>query len=87
MSGYFVNKYMKDQYGTMVQVEKGLQEHRLKEPIPAELLGRLIDAWRAMRKGPNEVPEAYRVGGEWQTIISNVFDCSQAPSRRETAMR
>ena len=71
--GYFVHRYMKDHFGTMVQLEKGLRDQRVKERIPAELLGRLIGAWRAMKKEPNEVPEAYRVGGEWQAIMSEAF--------------
>lgn len=71
--GYYVTKYMTDRFGTILQLEKGLRDHRVKEPIPGELLGRLIDAWRAMKKAPNELPDAYRVGGEWQSIISKSF--------------
>ena len=67
---YYVNKYTKDHYGTTVQLERGLQDHRVREPIQAELLGRLIGAWHAMKTKPNELPEAYRVGGEWLSIIS-----------------
>ncbi len=71
--GYYVTKFMKTQYGTPLQLEQGLRDHRVKEPISAELLGRLIAAWRAMKTEPNELPEAYRVGGEWQSIISQAF--------------
>lgn len=71
--GYFVTKYLNPHYGTPLQLQMGLRDHRTKEPIPGDLLGRLIEAWRAMKKEPNELPQAYRVGGEWQALISNAF--------------
>lgn len=71
--GYFVTKYMNPRYATPLQLEMGLQDHSAKEPISGELLRRLLRAWRAMKKEPNELPEAYRIAGEWQAIISKAF--------------
>ena len=71
--GYFVTKYMNPRYGTRAQLELGLQDHRANEPISGELLHRLLRAWRAMTLEQSEVPEAYRVGGEWQALLARPF--------------
>lgn len=70
---YYVTRYLRQDYGTALQLQEGLRDHRSREPVPDELLQRLALAWQAMKKDPADLPEPYRLGGEWQSIVSKAF--------------
>jgi putative sugar O-methyltransferase len=69
----YVTRYLREDYGTIDQLRKGIQDHRPEEPISHELLDRLIRSWQAMKADAIDTPPAYRLGGEWQAIVSRVF--------------
>ena len=73
VSSYYVTKYAREEFGTLQQLEAGLQDNRQLTPTPFQLLDRLIEAWRAMNKEAQHVPLAYQVGGEWRAIVTQAF--------------
>jgi hypothetical protein len=70
--GYYLEKYVREEYGTMKQLEAGIKDHRTDIIIPEENLLRLIRAWQAMTE-KREFPKAYEVGGDWTPIIFKAF--------------
>jgi hypothetical protein len=70
---YYVNRYLRPDYGTAAQLAQGLQDRRAAGRTPPDLLQRLVRAWHAMKRVPDSIPAPYRVGGEWAHLISDYF--------------
>ena len=72
-SGYYVSKYLRDDFGTVAQLEAGLRDNAQLTPTPPAVLDRLLQAWRAMQPAAANAPAEYQVGGEWKAIVTEAF--------------
>jgi hypothetical protein len=72
-SNYYVNRYLRPDYGTAAQLAEGLQDRRGAGRTPSDLLQRLVRAWHAMKSAADSVPAPFRVGGEWAHLMSDYF--------------
>jgi hypothetical protein len=72
-SNYYVNRYLRPDYGTAAQLAEGLEDRRGRGRTPSDLLQRLVRAWHAMKRAADSVPAPFRVGGEWAHLMSDYF--------------
>jgi hypothetical protein len=72
-SSYYVSRYLRDDVGTVAQLEAGLRDNAQHAPTPPAVLERLLRAWQTMRPAAEEAPAAYHVGGEWRAIVAEAF--------------
>jgi hypothetical protein len=72
-SNYYVNRYLRPDYGTAAQLAHGLEDRRGARRTPSNLLQRLVHAWHAMKRAADSVPAPFRVGGEWAHLMSDYF--------------
>jgi putative sugar O-methyltransferase len=71
--GYYVEKYVRPDYGTSAQLRRGLRRRPVTSRAAPDILTRLTRAWQAMKKEAPFVSDPYRVGGEWAPIIAHAF--------------
>ncbi len=72
-SPFYVDRYARGDLGTATQLAAGSRDRPDEDPVPRELLDRLLGAWRAMRSDAASAPPAYEVSGEWRAIINEAF--------------
>jgi hypothetical protein len=72
-AGYYVSKYLREDFGTAAQLEAGLRDNAQLAPTPPEVLERLLRAWRAMQQAAQDAPGVYQVCGEWKAIVTEAF--------------
>lgn len=70
---YYVERPIREEFGTMLQLEAGMQDHSTNESITEEILTRLINFWHAMKERTEayKIPAVYRIGGLWGPIIAS----------------
>jgi putative sugar O-methyltransferase len=72
-AGYYVTRYLRDDYGTSAQLAAGLRDNADPTPTSPAVLGRLLSAWQAMRPAERDASAVYQAGGEWKAIVAESF--------------
>ena len=86
-SNYYVNQYLRPDYGTAAQLAEGVKDRRAPGRTPSDLLQRLVRAWHAMKRAADLFRLPFESGANGLTLCPITSLRSRTPSTETTRRR